>query len=125
LAVDLFGGRLSSHRNNPDSQPQGEGRKMRSGGAQYDNGEHVTGAPAALFRAPNLRYRYRMERSLDRCCLRCDKGFRARRSSAKYCSNACRQLAYLDRHRPPGVGAPLTWADVEAMLWRPTPLDRD
>jgi hypothetical protein len=65
-----------------------------------------------------------MER-LDRRCMRCDKGFRAQRSSAKYCSNACRQQAYLKRHRPPGGGGPLTWADVEAILWRPTPPDRD
>jgi hypothetical protein len=73
-----------------------------------------------------LRYRYRMERQLDRHCLRCDKGFRARRSSAKYCSNACRQMAYLNRHAPSvPPGGPLTWADFEAILWRPTPPDRD
>jgi hypothetical protein len=82
------------------------------------------GAPAALLRASNLRYRYRMER-LDRRCLRCDKAFLAQRTTARYCSNACRQMAYLNRHRPPGGGGPLTMADVEQWLWRPTPPNPD
>jgi hypothetical protein len=34
-------------------------------------------------------------------------------------------MAYLNRHRPPGAGGPLTWADFEAILWRPTLPDRD
>jgi hypothetical protein len=68
---------------------------------------------------------YRMETRLDRRCLRCDKEFRAQRSSAKYCCNGCRQLAYLRRLHPPGDGGPLTWADIEAILWRPTPPVRD
>jgi hypothetical protein len=81
--------------------------------------------PAALFRAPNLRYRYHMETRLDRRCLRCDKGFRAQRISAKYCTSACRQMAYLRRRYPPGDDGPLTWADFGALLWRPTPPDPD
>jgi hypothetical protein len=91
-------------------------------GAHRPQPRPLTSAPGALFRAPNLRYR---NRQLDRRCLRCDKGVRARRSSAKYCSNACRQMAYLNRHAPPGGGGPLTWADIERLLWRPTPPDRD
>jgi hypothetical protein len=71
-----------------------------------------------------LRYRYRMERWLDRRCLRCDKGFQARRSSAKYCSNACKQLAYLRRRHPPGEIGRFTMADIERLFWRPTPPDR-
>jgi hypothetical protein len=57
-------------------------------------------------------------------CLRCAEVFAAERISAKYCSNKCRQMAYLKRHappRPPGVGGPLTWADLEQIIWRPTP----
>jgi hypothetical protein len=57
--------------------------------------------------------------------MRCDKGFRARRSSAKYCSNACRQLAYLRRRHPPGEMGPFTMADIDRLLWRPTPPVRD
>jgi hypothetical protein len=59
-------------------------------------------------------------------CLRCAEVFAAERISAKYCSNKCRQHAYLKRQAPPplpGVGGPLTWADIEAILWRPTPPD--
>jgi hypothetical protein len=69
-----------------------------------------------------------MERQLDRRCARCDKGFRARRSSAQYCSNACRQLAYLSRRyppAPPGEIGLLTMADLDQMLWRPPLRDRD
>jgi len=66
-----------------------------------------------------------MERRLKVRCARCDKGFRARRSSAKYCSNACRQLAYLNRHHPPGAGGPLTLADLDQLLWRPIPPNPD
>jgi hypothetical protein len=62
-----------------------------------------------------------MERRLEACCARCDKAFWAQRITARYCSNACRQMAYLDRHRPPGAGGPLSWGEVEAILWRPTP----
>lgn len=61
---------------------------------------------------------------LERRCLRCEKAFQAQRASARYCSNACRQLAYLRRRYPPvssDVGGPLTWADFEAILWRPPP----
>jgi hypothetical protein len=65
------------------------------------------------------------ERRLERRCLRCGEAFSAQRITARYCSNACRQMAYLNRHAPPGVGGPLTWPDFEAILWRPTPPDRD
>jgi hypothetical protein len=64
-------------------------------------------------------------RRLERRCLRCDKAFQAQRASARFCSNACRQLAYLRRRYPPGEMGPLTWADIERMLWRPTPPVRD
>jgi hypothetical protein len=65
------------------------------------------------------------ERRLERRCLRCGEAFSAQRITARYCSNACRQMAYLNRHAPPGGGGPLTWADFEAILWRPTPPNRD
>jgi hypothetical protein len=66
-----------------------------------------------------------MGERIERRCARCDKAFWAQRISAKFCSNACRQMAYLHRHRPPGGGGPLTLADVEAILWRPSLPDRD
>jgi MYND finger len=73
-----------------------------------------------------------MERRLEVRCARCDKGFRARRSSAKYCSNACRQMAYLDRHKPPAPGPltlddlrPFTMAEFAKLFARPTPPNLD
>jgi len=65
------------------------------------------------------------ERRLEARCARCGEAFLAQRISARYCSNACRQLAYLDRHAPPGVGGPLTMVDLERLLWRPTSPDPD
>jgi hypothetical protein len=68
------------------------------------------------------------ERRLERLCLRCGAAFLAQRNLARYCSNACRQMAYLNRHRtpaPPGVGGPLSLADFEQLIWRPTPPDPD
>jgi hypothetical protein len=65
------------------------------------------------------------ERRLERRCLRCGEAFSAQRITARYCSNACRQLAYLRRRHPPGEMGPFTMADLEAILWRPTPPDRD
>jgi hypothetical protein len=62
-----------------------------------------------------------MERRLKVPCARCGEVFLAQRITARYCSNACRQLAYLARHTPPGVGGPLTLADLDQLIWRPTP----
>jgi len=45
-----------------------------------------------------------MERRLEVRCARCGEVFLAQRITARYCSNACKQLAYLARHAPPGVG---------------------
>ena len=64
------------------------------------------------------------ERRLERRCLRCGEAFSAQRISARYCSNACRQLAYLRRRYPPGEMGPLTMDEMIGMLWRPTPPDR-
>jgi hypothetical protein len=66
-----------------------------------------------------------VERRLERRCLRCDEAFSARRITARYCANRCRQMAYLRRRHPPGEMGPFTWADFEAILWRPSPPDRD
>jgi hypothetical protein len=41
--------------------------------------------------------------------------------TARYCSNACRQIAYLRRRHPPGEMGPFTMADIDRLLWRPTP----
>jgi hypothetical protein len=41
-------------------------------------------------------------------CSRCGKAFWAQRNTARYCANACRQMAYLERRHPPGLGGPLT-----------------
>jgi hypothetical protein len=65
------------------------------------------------------------ERRLERYCLRCGEAFSAQRVTAKYCGNVCRQLAYLRRRYPPGEIGPFTMADLEAILWRPTPPVRD
>lgn len=34
---------------------------------------------------------------LEKCCERCGVGFMAKRATAKFCSNACRQAAYAGR----------------------------
>jgi hypothetical protein len=65
------------------------------------------------------------ERRLERRCLRCGEAFSAQRVTAKYCGNVCRQLAYLRRRYPAGEIGPFTMADLEAILWRPTPPVRD
>jgi ribosomal protein S27AE len=61
------------------------------------------------------------ELRLEVRCARCGEVFLAQRITRRYCSNACRQMAYLNRHRPPGGGGPVTLADVEQWLWRSTP----
>jgi hypothetical protein len=82
------------------------------------------GKGGAVSRAPFLRYQRRMpgDRRLERCCLRCGEAFFAQRNTARYCSNACRQMAYLDRRQPAGVGLPPTLADLDRLIWRPPPL---
>jgi hypothetical protein len=80
----------------------------------------LTGAPSA-----ELALCYRMERRLEVRCARCDKAFQAQRASARFCSNACRQLAYLRRRYPPGESGPFTLTDLERLIWRPTPPVRD
>jgi hypothetical protein len=82
-------------------------------------------SPTRITKQTLLRYRYRMEQWLEVRCARCGEAFLAQRITARYCSNACRQLAYLDRHAPPGVGGPLTMADLEALRWRLTPPNPD
>jgi hypothetical protein len=65
------------------------------------------------------------ERRLERRCLRCGEAFSAQRITARYCSNACRQIAYLRRRHPPGEMGPFTMADIDRLLWRPTRPVRD
>jgi hypothetical protein len=65
------------------------------------------------------------ERRLERRCLRCGEAFSAQRITARYCSNACRQIDYLRRRHPPGEMGPFTMADIDRLLWRPTRPVRD
>jgi hypothetical protein len=68
------------------------------------------------------------ERRIEVRCARCGKAFAGQRITRRYCSNRCRQAAYLNRLHPPappGPASPLTWADFEAILWRPTPTKVD
>jgi hypothetical protein len=61
------------------------------------------------------------ERRLEVRCRRCGGTFLARRISARYCKNSCRQMAFLIRRHPPGEMGPFTLADLEQLIWRPTP----
>ena len=79
------------------------------------------------FRLALLRQSRRMpERAPVMCCQRCGQMIPARRITRKYCSNRCRQAAYLHRRYPPPLAqGPWTPADIEALLWRPTLPVRD
>lgn len=63
------------------------------------------------------------EPRLEFRCLQCGEPFAAQRPTARYCRNACRQMAYLRRRAPPDSGGLMTLADLIRLI--PTPPDRD